>query len=825
MKAYSLQCNGAQQLMPPPRLPRNLRSCYPPATAHQVRCASKTGRVQSSIDGHDPPQSSSAAGHHGETSSDIGEKKSWWAATMSRAASSVSRSVPTEPTERGSQPSNAPTASSPSPSGGGAQIVQGNVQGTCSEDAQGEHVGEKNLEAGRRFRTHFARLVIRKQWKDSSKQRKVGSKSAQPGLWVQRVASSKESRCTALYTNLPTSASRPSASPSASQASQSVAQTGEKIAFNKPPRHKLLLYACNRYQLLIRLFVTTVIALEDVSPRSTTPIISSFLHRLRVIARDAAIEKDHRIEALLRRHAGAINAFAAKLGSLGSESSTVPVVVPSPGSVCSGETGLDVANLQAQSQDSKSMSNEGASKDSASKDGTAEDRKTESKILKREDDGQRLTRLSNTQSHSKSSSDHFKVFASTAMTSPELAADAKDSSTIETPPKSSPRTSRVSKKSLMEELFPEASSPRPQHSEKRDQYPKLDLPYVTPTTPLRVVEERKSLKEQVNESFQKSGEQTTVLQLAHCSTELTEADFLRVIPKGKHIESWRREGEFDKIIPGRDPLSLERMPFYYILFRDPISALAYQKNASRLHKLTALHQPSNIFSAIPPPKGFLEDGEDLDKVTSLYNLLPTQHPISLLTIMQPYHSALRALIERGGYQPIMPNVDETGNRIWKVLMRIEGHEPSRTDLFKILRRVAYMHGMPLTLRNESSTSIHRLRDLVNLKTATTPLSSIGPRAYGSFDRDIEKTRASVDFEDPGIQVLMASAGEDSTAQEVHQMVMNRVYNRWVLDFSDENAARRFALTWHRRALPDWEGGKTEGMDVDEVRMCNTEVLW
>ena len=479
------------------------------------------------------------------------------------------------------------------------------------------------------------------------------------------------------------------------------------------------------------------------------------------------------------------------------------------------KTASEMTGLRTDSQPLKMKTYDDMREDDDVKKGSLNDNdKADKMTLERKNGDQRLARQIHTHSRSMSSSDHINVNTPATRTPSKLASDAQDVS------------NEVSEQSLFEELFPEANSPPPSHnSEKRDQYPKLDLPNPGPPVRGEFVESPKSRREQMIESFQKKREETTLLQLAHCSTELTEADFRRLIPKGKHIDTWRRDGEFYNIIPGRDPLSLERMPFYYILFRDPESALAYQKNASRLHKLSALHQPSNIFSAIPPPKGFLEDGEDLNKATSLYNLLPTRHHLSLYTIMQPYNPALRSLIERGGYQPIMPNVDSDGKRIWKVLMHIEGYEPTPSDLFKIFLRDAYKRGMPLTLRKESSTSVHRLRDIINLKTRVQPVSSVRPSAYGSYDHDTEQQRANVDFEDPAIQLLMAGTEDGRTAKEVNQMVMNRVYNRWVIEFSEEESATRFALSWHRRVLPDLVREKVGWKDVEEVRLCNTEVLW
>ncbi len=378
----------------------------------------------------------------------------------------------------------------------------------------------------------------------------------------------------------------------------------------------------------------------------------------------------------------------------------------------------------------------------------------------------------------------------------------------------------IDSRSLFHELFPETNStPLARASETKDKYAKLDLPISGRVIQKQLVDRPKTMKEQIVESFQNRGEQITVLQLSHCSTELVEADFRRLIPKGLHIDTWLREGEFTKIIPGRDPLSLERLPFYYILFKNPESAFAYQKNVSRLHKLSALHQPSNIFSAIPPPRGFLEDGEDLNAITSMYNLVPTQHPLNLRAVMQPYSPALRDLIDRGGYHPIVPDNDGDGNRIWKVLMRIEGYEPMPSDLFKVFRRDAFMQGLPmLTLRNESSSSIHRLRDLVNLKTKKK-----GPHSSLASPADLLLENQTM-FEDPAIQSYITSSDDERSANEINQTILNRLYNRWIIEFGDEDAALRFSRTWHRRILPaarEGEGWKEQ----EEERVCNVEVLW
>jgi hypothetical protein len=370
---------------------------------------------------------------------------------------------------------------------------------------------------------------------------------------------------------------------------------------------------------------------------------------------------------------------------------------------------------------------------------------------------------------------------------------------------------RSNEQSLLEELFPEASSYTQPHYTPRNPYPKLDLPNDMPLIRPSYTNGGKTKRERIVESFQARSEPLTALQLVHCSTALTEADFRRLVPKGKHIETWVRDGEFHKVIPGRDPLTLERLPFYYLLFKSPESALAYQNNAVRLHKLSGLHQPSSIFSAIPPPRGFLEDGEDLDKVMSSYLLKPTSLQLNLNMLMQPYNPNLRALIERGGYVPIVPSVSSKGQPLWKVLLQIDGWEPLREDLYYGFTRHAYERGLSWPFHG-GAAAIHKLRDIIDVKTKLQSVSSANPRAASNSDAH------AVDM--LKLDPLEQSGGAKG---ELNQIVMNRLYNRWVVDFEDEGAARRFARLWHRRVLPNERGSTWK--DVEEPRMISAEFLW
>lgn len=339
-------------------------------------------------------------------------------------------------------------------------------------------------------------------------------------------------------------------------------------------------------------------------------------------------------------------------------------------------------------------------------------------------------------------------------------------------------------------------------------------------------------REKAIDAFRAHGEQTTVLQLSNCSTALTEADFRRVSPRGLHIETWSRDGEFYKIIPGRDPLSLARLPFYYLLFRTPESALAYQKNASRLSKLTALHQSSDSNSAVPLPKGFLEEGEDITAVISSFVLHPQGHALDLRTIMQPYQRALRALIEAGGYSPIVPSVDDKGKKIHRVLLHIDGYEPSHWDLWQILSRHAHARGLMWPFRNDAA-GLRKLRDCINLKTNSKlqAASQMNPWAANSSNPQLD-----LNYEDAQISSFLGlekgesgaeqQQQEDGEAKLMSQLIMNRVYNRWIVELEDEDAARRFAQLWHRVVLPFAKHGRDGAWkEVEEERWVEAEYLW
>ncbi|KAB8290430.1 hypothetical protein EYC80_010862 [Monilinia laxa] len=91
--------------------------------------------------------------------------------------------------------------------------------------------------------------------------------------------------------------------------------------------------------------------------------------------------------------------------------------------------------------------------------------------------------------------------------------------------------------------------------------------------------------------------EASVLILNCASKTLEESDFFRLSPKGEHIEGWT--SGIIKIIPGRDPQTLESLGHYFILFSSRAAALAYFHRTIDLHTLSRNHPPNSI--VLPPP--------------------------------------------------------------------------------------------------------------------------------------------------------------------------------------------------------------------------------
>ena len=139
---------------------------------------------------------------------------------------------------------------------------------------------------------------------------------------------------------------------------------------------------------------------------------------------------------------------------------------------------------------------------------------------------------------------------------------------------------------------------------------------------------------------------------------------------------------------------------------------------------------------------------------------------------QPYASGTKPILQKRGYRQIVEGDDKTARA---VLFWVDGHQ-------------------------------------VTAALIKTTIAADGRDQGLAWNMSVEKVdtslAASHEREDPGVN------GYEGSAEL-------RPYRypptRWILTFADENEARRFIRTWHRRPFPLSRGGDSS--------LVYTELLW
>ncbi|KAJ9645861.1 hypothetical protein H2199_002904 [Coniosporium tulheliwenetii] len=304
--------------------------------------------------------------------------------------------------------------------------------------------------------------------------------------------------------------------------------------------------------------------------------------------------------------------------------------------------------------------------------------------------------------------------------------------------------------SLLQELFPEEArkqQPPPPPDEHRI-IPRLVLDPHDADAP--EPPKQKSARQRMIEAL-KAGRESrwTVLVLRGASKSLAEADFRRMIPKGKHIEEWAGEGDILKVIPHRDPDTLERTNRYTLLFSTPASAHAFQEY-------------------------------DIHALLQAFALVPPSQTLDLRMIPEPYPAPLRRLIEDGGVDRTVPWAEGQEHR---VLLHCEGTSNAPTTQ-------AIREGVGWALKGPNGGIVKVEREG---KVRERPRRR-GRDAAGGRDEGRVKDALSV-----------LEEGWEKEEQTLEATRPQYIATRWLVSFETETEAKRFARTWHRRPLPGLKG--------------------
>ncbi|OBT43697.1 hypothetical protein VE00_05585 [Pseudogymnoascus sp. WSF 3629] len=288
----------------------------------------------------------------------------------------------------------------------------------------------------------------------------------------------------------------------------------------------------------------------------------------------------------------------------------------------------------------------------------------------------------------------------------------------------------------------------------------------------------------------------TVLVISSTSRHLSLSDFIRLSPRGSHIEGWT--SGIQRVIPGRDPTTLARQSHYFVLFSTAAAAQAYKDNIARLHHLSRKWTPTCATSKMAPVPGVLVDGEDVAALVSAFTIVPSSQKLLFSKVVKkPYRPAVARMIETGGYHPLItPEAGRQGENLVLV-----GLDRGKMNAFEL--------GLAIGLDGKERNLQWRLEggkeDIVLLGSKSDPKV-----AQGEEEEDEEEGWDS-------------EGGERQREQKKGKGF--RGPPRFIVKFKDSAEARRFVRAWHSRILEGEALERLAKAGVGEQAQVSAEVLW
>ncbi|KAI9683709.1 MAG: hypothetical protein M1820_010914 [Bogoriella megaspora] len=347
--------------------------------------------------------------------------------------------------------------------------------------------------------------------------------------------------------------------------------------------------------------------------------------------------------------------------------------------------------------------------------------------------------------------------------------------------------------SLYEALFPEEAAKlnlEPKSPEPERQIPRLPVGPLFPQS--SALKPKSTLEDSAPQSkYDLNSPQTVLVKYSAMSKNMSESDFRRVIPGGEHIEGWQHElGQFERVIPYREPHSLQRTEEYWLVFSSEQSAMAYNKEVQRLHKLSQIHTQTSLTSMIPPPPGFLIDGEDVHAKLQSYTLYPPSQMVDGVLATRPFPPTTKRYAE---HQDLTALQRRDVQREHEVLIAVQGPQPNVLELREAIRRDGRSRGLDWALASGPDHGI------TQLTLARSIHGEVGVRAAEA-----------------------AEAEDESEEDEGSGKFTLKTFNKWVIAFQSDREAKRFVRTWHQRPLP-WARGESVYEEMPSI--VSAELLW
>ncbi|TKA31968.1 hypothetical protein B0A50_01213 [Salinomyces thailandicus] len=376
------------------------------------------------------------------------------------------------------------------------------------------------------------------------------------------------------------------------------------------------------------------------------------------------------------------------------------------------------------------------------------------------------------------------------------------------------------KPSLIEQLFPEET--------KRHEEVKRAVQREIPRLPMEKVSyvpERRDLYKSPRTFNSKTAKwergliradnqsaEATVLVLRNASPNLTEEDFRRIVPQGKHMEGWTLEqGDILKIVRGRNLATLEHQSYYYLIFGSRLSAFTYQSQATRLSRMAAAHTPTSMASPIRPPPGYLIDGVDAHAAMESFALIPASMNIDLRMLEQPLSPMMQSIVKYQGYFSLVSRPDKMP---YETRFTLDGPQLQPNAIRHILHKSG--RGRALSWSGGD--------DVLPKITKWEPQAHVNPHEYDSaLALKVASANARTEEEQMQHDFDKLQTSEGRRPGQERRTPQQLVY---IMGFKTECAARSFIAFWHRRPMREekgYGGGKDEEADLPPV--ANVEMLF
>lgn len=212
--------------------------------------------------------------------------------------------------------------------------------------------------------------------------------------------------------------------------------------------------------------------------------------------------------------------------------------------------------------------------------------------------------------------------------------------------------------------------------------------------------------------------------------------------------------------------------------------MVYKEEVERRHALSKMYRPHDITSPVPPPPGYLVNGEDVHALVESFTLVPPLQKLLIMPIHEPFDDLVQSLVDHGGYKALRQGQQKQDRLVpdeprTKVLVSVDG---------PVIPFMSVLDGINLDGKSRS-WHWNTIEKNPVLKLDFTGWRGVVP-------------------------------GQFETPANHSELLRRR--NRCTVEFDTESEAKRFARAWHCTRLPQKGSVHDNGT---EGPMVSAEVVW